>query len=160
MKTIKIKLYDFKELPEDIQEKVINNLSDINVDYDWWDFIYQDAKDIGLEISSFDIYQKEIDGELIDSIDGIIKAIMKNHGKETDTYKLAEKYQAMYEKQGQDISDDLDEEWHIDFRHDLLECYLSMLEKECEYLESREAIIETIEANEYTFEADGTMRNY
>jgi len=33
------------------------------------------------------------------------------------------------------------------------------LRNECDYLSSEEAIIETIEANEYTFEANGKMRN-
>lgn len=40
MKTVTItkELYNYDELPEDIKEKVINNLYDINVDYNWWDF--------------------------------------------------------------------------------------------------------------------------
>ena len=30
--------YEYKELPEEIKEKIIENLRDINVDYDWWKY--------------------------------------------------------------------------------------------------------------------------
>lgn len=40
MKTITItkNLYNYDELPEDIKEKAIQELWDINVDYEWWDY--------------------------------------------------------------------------------------------------------------------------
>lgn len=40
MKTVTItkNLYNYDELPEDVKEKVIQNLYDINVDYEWWDY--------------------------------------------------------------------------------------------------------------------------
>lgn len=31
-------VYKYDELPEDIKEKVLNDLYDINVDYEWWDY--------------------------------------------------------------------------------------------------------------------------
>jgi hypothetical protein len=43
---------------------------------------------------------------------------------------------------------------------DILYEYLEMLRQEYEYQTSEEAIIETIEANEYTFLEDGTMKNF
>lgn len=33
--------YTFDELPEKVREKVIEKLSDINVDYEWYDYIYE-----------------------------------------------------------------------------------------------------------------------
>lgn len=40
-------IYTFDELPEEIQEKAIDKLRDINVDHEWWEYIYDDAKEIG-----------------------------------------------------------------------------------------------------------------
>lgn len=54
MKTIQIKLYEFTELDEKGRQKALNELSDINVDYGWWDFLYDDfiaiAKTIGITV--------------------------------------------------------------------------------------------------------------
>lgn len=38
----KIKLYHVDELPEEVQEQVLNEFRNINVDYGWWDFILED----------------------------------------------------------------------------------------------------------------------
>ncbi len=49
-----------------------------------------------------------------------------------------------------------------DFRDLLEDCLHSIakdVQNECEYQDSDEAIIETIEANSYTFESDGTLNN-
>ncbi len=43
----------------------------------------------------------------------------------------------------------------IAFLNSLIEDYSIILQKESEYLMSNEAIIETIEANEYEFKANG-----
>ena len=55
MKTKTINLYSFDELREESKKKAIQNLWDINVDYDWWQFIYDDAKQIGLKLTGFDL---------------------------------------------------------------------------------------------------------
>lgn len=55
MKTKTINLYEFDELSEDAKEKALQNLWDINVDHEWWDYIYEDAERIGLKITGFDI---------------------------------------------------------------------------------------------------------
>ena len=36
-------VYSFDELGEDAQEKAIENLYDLNIDYDWWEFVFEDA---------------------------------------------------------------------------------------------------------------------
>ena len=55
MKTLQIKLYEFAELDEKGRQKGLNELSDINVDYGWWDFLYDDfiaiAKTIGITVN-------------------------------------------------------------------------------------------------------------
>lgn len=40
-------IYTYDELPPEIQEKILEKNRDINVDHDWWDYIYDDAKEIG-----------------------------------------------------------------------------------------------------------------
>ena len=55
MKTLTINLYQFSELSDEAKEKAISNLSDINVDFDWWTNTYEDAARIGLKITSFDL---------------------------------------------------------------------------------------------------------
>ena len=62
MKTIEIKLYTFSELSEDAKQKEIGSLYDINLDDDWWDNAYEDAKSIGVDIDSFDTDNHSING--------------------------------------------------------------------------------------------------
>jgi len=93
MKTVEIKLYKFEELSEAVQQKVLEKLWDINVDYEWWDFIYDDADNVNLKISGFDIGRGsycEIEFTQI-SID-TAKAILKNHGETCETYVLAKNF--------------------------------------------------------------------
>lgn len=47
MRTIRIKLYKFNELSKEAKQTAIEKLYDINTDYDWWDYTYEDAKEIG-----------------------------------------------------------------------------------------------------------------
>lgn len=53
MKTKTITLYSFDELSDDAKEKAIDKLYNLNVDYEWWDSTFDDAKRIGLEIRGF-----------------------------------------------------------------------------------------------------------
>lgn len=90
---IERKLYTFDELSEDIQEKAIEKLWDINVDYEWWDFTYDDALSIGLKIIGFDLDRnKHVEGNIIEYTSDVAKKIIEYHGPDTDTFKLAEQY--------------------------------------------------------------------
>lgn len=42
MKTIQINLYSFEELDEKAKQKALQAYHDLNTDYYWWDFIYDD----------------------------------------------------------------------------------------------------------------------
>ena len=55
MRIKEIKLYKFDELSDEVKEKVIERLWDINVDCDWWDAVFDDAEQIGFEINAFDL---------------------------------------------------------------------------------------------------------
>ena len=152
--TIERKIYTWKELSEDIKEKAIEKLYDINVDHDWWDFIYEDAANIGLKITEFDIGRGSYcHAELTEGIEDVRKAILKHHGPTCDTYKLAEQYEGkLLDEEGDENEDEV-----ADFLNSLLEEYRCILQKECEYLTSEEAIIGTIEANEYEFDENGDI---
>jgi len=48
MRTIETKVYPFDELSKEAQQKAIENLYDINIQFhDWWDHTCEDAKEIG-----------------------------------------------------------------------------------------------------------------
>lgn len=149
---IEIKLYSFDELSKDAKEKAIERLSDINVDHDWWETIYEDAKDVGLKIHEFDQYY-HVDMEFIGSPAATRNLILENHGKKCNTYKVAEKYK-------DDFSEDSDsdpEDRENEFLRELKSCYKTMLMEEYDYMTSEEAIKETIDANDYLFFDDGTL---
>jgi hypothetical protein len=165
MKTIKVNLYEFRELGEEIQEKVLEKYWEINVDYDWWDGIYEDANQVDFKITEFDIdRERYVNGEFKGSAYNTIEKILENHGESCETYKLALEYKEKYNQlekyeDGEIIENESFEEWENEFLLALCEEFRSILSKQFEYSVSRESIIETIELNEYTFEADGTMNN-
>lgn len=173
MRTKTINLYSFAELSEEAKEKAVSHLRDINVDHNWWEYVYEDAKNVGLKINGFDIYRGSYCQLDIDHYYHTASRIVTDHGKDCDTYKAAEQFiadwDALVEKYSDGINtnvvtgenqydfdseaDDLDEE----FKKELSECYLTILRNQYEYLTSTESIIETIEANEYEFTEDGEL---
>lgn len=176
MKTITTQtdVYKFVELSEDAQQSAIENLFDINVDYEWWESTYDDAAEIGLKITSFELGRgSKITGELTSSGTCTAYKIIENHGEKCGTYQLAKTFLSDWSKLVEKYSDGVrldivaeDNDYEFDqeandlendFRKDLLEDYLSTLTKECDYLMSRAAIVETIESNDYDFTVDGKL---
>jgi hypothetical protein len=170
MKKHTITTYSFSELSETAKEKAIQNLSDINVDGEWWESTYDDAERIGIKIKGFDLdrgsYCKL---DFINSFGEVAEAIKREHGENCSTFKIAVEYLNDYDKlvteqeQFEEESDEFQEieeeieELDNDFKKSLEEEYRIMLSKEYEYLTSDEAIIETIEANEYEFLENGKL---
>lgn len=159
MRIKQIKLYQFSELSEEAKDKAIESLYDVNVDYDWWESTYEDAANIGLKLTGFDIDRGSYcKGTFIESAESVANAILKDHGESCSTYHTAKAYFKELEAIIPDDDGDKDtEEIDDNFRRDLLEDYLVILRQEYEYQTSREAIIETIEANEYEFTEDGKL---
>ena len=159
----------------------------IDCGWDWWENVYEDAENIGLKIEAFDIDRGSyVRGKLTDYTLNVAEKVLKDHGEMTETYKLAEQYiqdrkerttklmaeQCQYESEclcvpGYDIEEiewgyhEIDEndyeEINVEFERALKEEYLSILRREYDYLTSEEAIIETIQANEYEFDEDGNL---
>ena len=163
MEIIETKVYDFDELSDDAKEKAIEKLYDINVNYEWFDSIYDDAENVGIKIESFDIYRKNIDIKFLKSAPAVAELIVENHGKQCDTRKTADQFLSdLNELTGQcedieDCPEDKIDDLEKEFKRAIAEDYLSMLSREYDYLTSREGIIETIEANEYQFTDDGEI---
>ena len=172
MKTINV--YSINELSEDVQTKVINKMSDINVsDSYWYEILKEGAKEIGLVISTFDIDRRYIKGVFKETAFETACKIKKEHGENCDTYKTAANYLTNYDlefKQFEDVnkkgycSEDKEEqfdqwldEFDQSFLKELLQDYLKIFKDEYEYLISKECIKESIIANEYFFTEDGTM---
>lgn len=171
MKTVRIKIYKFNELNEQAQAKAIEHMSDINVYFDWWDFIFQDAETVGIKITEFDLDRGTIKGKLNVSLTESCELVLDNHGESCETYKTAKAYLAEWAKLVKEHSDGVntdkvceDKEYDFDqladeletqYRLSMLEDYRIMLQHEYDYQTSREAIQETIIVNEYDFTADG-----
>jgi hypothetical protein len=169
MKTVTTKIYQFKELSKAARKTAIKEMNDINTSHDWWDMTYDDAKEIGLEITGFDLNSRmEITGKLTDSAKDVADAIIENHGPNCETYKTATEYlkkcqpvrvtgKLIGTKEAEENSDEEIEELAIHFERHLLNNYWKMLYEEYNYLQTDKAIQETIEAKEYEFYKDGTQ---
>ena len=146
MRTIEIKIFKFDELSSEAKGHAVEQLSDINVsDMIWWEFICDDAKDIGLDIVEFDLYSNRYKIKPIYDFSKIKELILKNHGKETETYKIAHQCDLR----------------NFNQKHNMIQglkkAYIKMLDNEYEYLTGEPAIIETIKANDYEFYENGKL---
>jgi hypothetical protein len=194
-RTVRTKVYKFNELSEQAKEKVIDNLWDINVDYDWYELTIDGLKERGKE-KGFDIdniyfsgFSSQGDGAMFEGtvndftlfMEGInphVQKVIKNKGLDIS---WSVKHRGHYNHSGcREISFDAGnypgyyisgKGWQGNFQYnmDMLESNIesafedycahiySTLEKEYEYLTSREQIIESIESNEYEFTQDGKI---
>jgi hypothetical protein len=165
-------VYSFDELSEESKQKAIENLYDINVMEEWWDSVYEDANEIGLEITGFDIDRGSFcDGKFNLSANEVAQNILNNHGEVCDTYKTASSFMEQWQPVFSDYLDESSDKYESrdaeielqdmedEFLKSLLNDYLKMLREQYEYATSKEAIIETIEANEYTFLENGKLKN-
>lgn len=135
----------FNELNEQARDQAIQNMSNINVDHDWYESIYDDAEQVGIQITGFDIGRSyKIQADLLWSVDEIADKIMETHGEQCDTWETAKRYL----ETEQDAA-----EFEAEIKND----YLFMLKMEYEYRTTEAAIVETIEANHYLFDNSGNL---
>ena len=176
MKTITTQttVYKFNELTEEQQREAIQSNYDINVNYGWWDFIYKDAKTVGIKIEGFDLGRGAYCNiEFIKDCQEVAKLIQKQHGETTETYKDAAQYLSEYSDLVKKYSDgvnidrvaeeneyDFDseaDELETEFKRMIADDYKILLQQEYDYLTSEEAIKETLIDNDYDFTADGKI---
>ena len=167
MKTKTIEIYEFDELSESAQDKAIDNIRTINNDYEWWDSIYEDAKDAGIILESFDLDRnRHAKGYFSNGAEGCAHLIVDNHGEICETYKTARAYLKDRDNlMRTPIDGDFDEtaldnslnDLDTDFLQSILEDYSMSLQREYEYLNSKENLLEVIACNEYTFNVNGQL---
>jgi hypothetical protein len=184
MQTVTIEIFKFNELSADAQQVAINKFYDINLYAGWWDPIYEDAKEIGLKITGFDLDRyRHCSGNFISTALRCAHSIIANHGTECATFTRAKtfieewntllnkwsgkidgitpdgnNYYITFENDATEYDFDLDlQDFEDDFLQSLLHDYSIMLQNECDYLQSDEAITETIIANDYDFLITGKM---
>lgn len=163
MRIIETKAYQFHELDEQTKEKAIDNYRYIGVEHDdWWDFVKEDLISVGIELRSFDIDRGSFAEIHSEDFYETCELILKWHGENCETYKIAERYIKEYKHIQYHIQDDedldekledLDEEYQKEFSWEVF----SMLRKEYEYMTSDEYVIEMFEANEYEFTEEGKL---
>lgn len=170
MRTIECNLFSFDELSDTAKKKAIESNFDINVSYEWWESTYEEASNIGLQIDGFNLDRnRHATGSFNLSACEVAQNIFNNHGEQCETFKTATKFMdewqpifnlymdessEQYESSGAE-NEMADLEWS--FLRSLLDDYSVILQEEYEYLCSDEAIIETIQANEYEFTEDGEL---
>jgi hypothetical protein len=174
MKTIEINLYQFSELSDEAKRNAIENLSDINIDSEWWDGVYDDAENVGLKITGFDIDRGSyVKAYFIESAESCAEKILSEHGEMCETFKTAKVFLddrttlvAKYSDGTNlnEVAEDNEYDFYSecddlekDFLKSICEDYRIMLSKNYDYLTSKAAIIETIEANEYDFTENGKL---
>lgn len=168
MRTIETTLYKFSELSEDAKQEAISNFRANNLESFAFDNTKEDAEQIGLKITCLDS-RRSNEGGFMEDAQTTAKKILSEHGEMCETYKTAQNFfseceaiQKKAEAEGKDgdedywFSDEIEEAGE-DFLKSLLEDYRIIFEKNVEYEESDEAIIETIEANDYEFTEDGNL---
>lgn len=170
--TITRTIYTFDELSEEAKQKAINKNREINVEDQWWDDTYEDAKNVGLKIKSFNTGRaSECEIEFIEGAQETAQSILKEHGDMCETYKTAQKFDEQWaalvkkysdgetiDKVSEENTEEFDNEasdLEKEFLNDLSNDYLKMLRTDYEYLMEDEAIAETLTANNYEFTEDG-----
>lgn len=163
MKTKTINIYSFDELSDDAKETARNWYRDGALDYDWWEFVYEDAERVGLKITGFDLdRRRHAEGKFTDAPEDVAGSILKEHGDTCETYKTAAQFIADRASLIADLEDGTEvedteayEDLKEEFLKSLLEDYSIILQNEYEYQLSDECVDETIRANDYEFLESG-----
>lgn len=174
MRIKETKVYSFAELSESAKETAVSNLANINTEYEWWDSEYEDAAQVKLKLTEFDLDRnRHCKGNFIEDAEDTAIEIIKQHGASCETHETATQYlkdrKDLVKKYSDGVNTDVvfeDNDYEFDqecdelnaeFLKSILEDYSIILQKQCDYLTSEEAIVETIEANNYEFTEDGTI---
>lgn len=152
--TVTTKVYLFDELSDDAKQVVIERLWNINIDHEWWDCTFDDAANVGIKLTEFDL-DRYCCGIVDDAVE-TANQILKKHGKHCETYITADAF--LCDMSHIDEDDDIaQDETKAEFERFILEDYRIMLQKQYEYLISEEVIIMAIKTNEYEFTVDGKI---
>lgn len=170
MRIIEITAYKFDELSDSAKEKAREWYRDGGIYPKWWEYTYEDAENIGLKITGFDLDRnRHATGEFTLSAAEVAQNISTNHGETCGTYKTAEAFIEDWQPIFSEYMDESSEHYESyeheermqdledDFLKSLLEDYSIMLQNEYEYLMGDECVDESIIANDYEFNKNGEM---
>ena len=158
IKIICVEVFNYDQLSEAAKEKALQWYGDASCHDEWWDCIYEDAANIGLKISGFDLDRnRHAEGKFTLDAITVAQTIYENHGSTCETFKTAQAF--VTDREGLDKTsdeyDDMARDKEEHFRKSLLEDYSIMLQQELDYRQSREQLEEMIESNGYTFTENG-----
>ena len=163
------KVYKFNELPEALKQRAIDKHIHINVDFDWWDCVYEDVKtNLGIQLHGFDIgrgsnvdYNKSELLTNIRSSGDFLKAFKESYPTHEYLQTMLSDYSELNDKAKiSEYSELIEEQLDIleyEITSNLEYMFLTLLRNEYDYLISNEAIIETFEANDYEFKETGEI---
>jgi hypothetical protein len=146
----------FEELSDDEQAKAIEKYADINVSHNWWDYIYEEAERLGIQILNFDIDRQEIGMAFISSEREICLKIIDEFEPGS---KIVEEALYFTLKIGSLFDTFAISKLKDDFKNKVKDFYLGLLRGKYKYLTSADAIEESLIANEVEFEFELKERN-
>src|ERR1700754_5127628 len=120
-RTVRIKVYKFHELDERAKEKAIDWFYSVggNTDHDWWGPIYEDAANVGIELTEFDLGRGNIcKGLFTEDACYTANKIKEEHGEETATYKTAVMFLAERDEIVNTAPKDENGEWEDEYELD------------------------------------------
>jgi hypothetical protein len=179
--TIEIKIYKFEELSDSAKDKAVERVASGGLDYEWWDGIYDQAKEMGIDITGFDLYRQDLTFKLLRGKDlqGYAKAFLDKtkdwsdtkgksnlteHKADCENYLNDIKAIVALTQEIEDDTERYEEELLLDkkidaleddFKRDICSYWRLVLQTEEDYLTSREVIEENIVSNDYEFTEDG-----
>lgn len=159
-------VFKFEELTEEFKQNAIEHLYDINTDFEWYNFLYEqfniDLKKIGIECKGFYFsldrnYFIAMDKPYIVDTMKFLKYckidLRTIEGKELlETITIDVNYFT-----GARTSNSIDNKKCEEVLQRVLTGFLKSLNEEYDYLTSKKAIIETIESNGYEFTKEGNL---
>lgn len=181
MREITVKAYRFAELSDEAKERALDEFRGINVEFSWWDNMYDvirtAGKLIGLEIGDihFNIYSYCIFDASYEYVRGAVKSIQDEFPHATDLHKVARDLQDLQKRHFYSLSCSVASQrvsnlyrcfrFGEDYEcnglggiiNDFAHWARILLRDEYEYLTSDAAVKGMIEANEYEFTEDGKL---
>jgi hypothetical protein len=179
--TTVLHLYRFEGWSEEAKERAIDSNRFVEVeDIEWWEGVYDMAREIGLTIRSFELDRRSyVNGDFDFGILETIKEIKNNFDKESHLYATAAKWRTTVFKAFVKYKLSLDirseeyenyttadfladflateeaEELESEFRKEVREDFRIMLSKEYDYLTSDKCITEWLKESDWLFLEDG-----
>lgn len=169
MKTLTIDVFTFEELSDAAKETARAWYRESMSCDEWWDSVYEDAKQAGLKITGFDIDRASyVKAEFIHDACFTAHYIVDNHGDTCETFKTAQSFLSDRDKIVNEAPRDENGDWEdeneldaalddceAEFLKSICEDYRIILTREYEYRYSNECVDESILSNEYTFTKNG-----